>query len=110
MPDSIKDTNTQFDKEGFLSNITDWSELLADKIAQHEEIKLTANHWEIIYSAREFYKTYQISPSMRALVKHVEKTLGSEKGRSIYLLQLFPSSPAKIISKIAGLPKPTNCL
>ena len=35
---------------------------------------------------------------------------GKEKGSSMYLLQLFPGSPAKIGSKIAGLPKPDNCL
>ena len=47
---------------------------------------------------------------MRILVKQVGLQLGKEKGTSLYLLQLFPGSPAKIASKIAGLPKPTNCL
>ena len=47
---------------------------------------------------------------MRALVKYVRLKLGPDKGRSIYLLKLFPGSPAKIGSKIAGLPKPANCL
>jgi tRNA 2-thiouridine synthesizing protein E len=51
-----------------------------------------------------------MSPAMRALVKYTEKKLGPEKGRSIYLLNLFPPSPAKVASKIAGLPRPTNCL
>ena len=36
--------------------------------------------------------------------------LGADKGRSISLLSLFPGSPAKLGSKIAGLPKPDNCL
>ncbi|MCZ6459336.1 MAG: TusE/DsrC/DsvC family sulfur relay protein, partial [Gammaproteobacteria bacterium] len=36
--------------------------------------------------------------------------LGAEKGTSIYLLKLFPGSPAKLLAKIAGLPRPTNCL
>ena len=47
---------------------------------------------------------------MRALVKYVRLRLGDDKGRSIYLLRLFPGSPAKIGSRIAGLPKPANCL
>ena len=47
---------------------------------------------------------------MRALVNYVRLKLGPDKGRSIYLLKLFPGSPAKIGSKIAGLPKPANCL
>lgn len=99
----------ELDKEGFLKNLNDWNERVAAELAQKEQITLTEAHWEIITSARDFYIAYQLSPSMRALVKHIQKTLGSEKGQSIYLLQLFPDSPAKYISKIAGLPKPANC-
>jgi tRNA 2-thiouridine synthesizing protein E len=47
---------------------------------------------------------------MRPLVKYIGQRLGKEKGNSIYLLQLFPGSPAKLASKIAGLPRPENCL
>jgi tRNA 2-thiouridine synthesizing protein E len=47
---------------------------------------------------------------MRPLVKRTGQALGADKGRSIYLQQLFPPSPARIASKIAGLPRPANCL
>jgi tRNA 2-thiouridine synthesizing protein E len=100
----------ELDKEGFLINLDDWDETVADFIARKNEINLTAAHWEVIYLVRDFYQTFQISPSMRALVKRTEQILGSEKGKSIYLLQLFPTSPANFVSKIAGLPKPANCL
>jgi tRNA 2-thiouridine synthesizing protein E len=98
------------DKEGFLVNLSDWDEAVAEALAQNEAIILDDLHWEIINLVREFYQTFQISPSMRALVKRTEQQLGKEKGKSIYLLQLFPISPAKLVSKIAGLPKPANCL
>jgi tRNA 2-thiouridine synthesizing protein E len=98
------------DQEGFLKNLTDWNTEIAKEIAVKEGIELSAEHWEIIEVAREFYRTFHLSPSMRALVKRTEQILGAEKGRSIYLLQLFPISSAKTISKIAGLPKPPNCL
>lgn len=107
------ETNEQFielDKEGFLIHLDDWNENVADFIAKKDEINLTEAHWEIIYLVRDFYQTFQISPSMRALVKRTGQVLGAEKGKSIYLLQLFPTSPAKFVSKIAGLPKPANCL
>ncbi|RYY03068.1 MAG: TusE/DsrC/DsvC family sulfur relay protein [Gammaproteobacteria bacterium] len=98
------------DKEGFLVNLNDWNEKVAEFIAEKDQINLTKAHWEVIYLVREFYQTFQISPSMRALVKRTEQVLGKEKGKSIYLLQLFPTSPAKFVSKIAGLPRPSNCL
>jgi len=106
----LNDRIIELDREGFLVNLSDWSEEAANIIAQKDGINLTEAHWEVIYMTREFYQTFQVSPSMRALVKQTERILGSEKGKSIYLLQLFPTSPAKFISKIAGLPKPANCL
>ncbi|MES2824717.1 MAG: TusE/DsrC/DsvC family sulfur relay protein [Pseudomonadota bacterium] len=106
----INEKIVELDKEGFLENLTDWNEEVATELAQQEKIQLTAAHWEIIALVRDFYQLYQLSPSMRALVKRTEQMLGAEKGRSIYLLQLFPPSPAKLACKIAGLPKPSNCL
>lgn len=107
---SVNNQNVALDKEGFLVNLNDWNETVANIIAEREGINLTEAHWEMIYLTRDFYQTFQTSPSMRALVKHTERVLGKEKGKSVYLLQLFPTSPAKFISKIAGLPKPANCL
>jgi tRNA 2-thiouridine synthesizing protein E len=98
------------DKEGFLVNLHDWNEEIANRLAQNEQIYLTTEHWEIINLVRDFYQTFQISPSMRALVKRTAQILGEEKGKSIYLLKLFPVSPARYSCKIAGLPKPANCL
>ena len=99
-----------FDKEGFLRRLQDWSPEVADQIAAAEGITLTDSHWEIIELLRTYYHEFDASPAMRALVKYCALQLGPEKGKSIYLLSLFPGSPAKIGSKIAGLPKPDNCL
>lgn len=98
------------DKDGYLINLDDWDKEIASAIAAQENISLLPSHWEIITLLQEFYREFELSPAMRALVKYTEKKLGSEKGRSIYLLELFPPSPARIASKIAGLPRPTNCL
>ncbi len=98
------------DKDGYLVNLTDWDTSVAIALSTQENIFLSPAHWEIITLLHEFYQEFELSPAMRALVKYTEKKLGPEKGRSIYLLQLFPPSPAKVASKIAGLPRPTNCL
>lgn len=99
-----------FDKEGFLVNLNDWSETVAETIAKQEGIELEQAHWEIIKTLQKFYQCYEISPAMRPLSKFIKQELGEEKSKSIYLLSLFPRSPAKIAAKIAGLPKPDNCL
>lgn len=109
MPDSII-SNTETDKDGFLKNLADWNEAVAADLAASENIALTDAHWEMVYLLQNFYKEFQISPSMRALVKYTALKLGKDKGNSIYLLELFPPSPARVASKIAGLPRPANCL
>lgn len=97
------------DKEGFLRQLSDWNEDLAYELALQDDIVLGAEHWEVIKIARAYYLQYQISPVNRVLVNVIKQSLGSEKGKSIYLMSLFSGKPAKLVSKIAGLPKPNNC-
>ena len=98
------------DNEGYLLDLNHWNEDIALQLAQKEGLLLTEAHWEVIYLLRDFYQEFEVSPAMRPLVKAVAKKLGAEKGKSMYLMMLFPGSPAKLIAKLAGLPKPKNCL
>ena len=97
------------DREGFLRELKDWNEEVAVILAGNEGIDLTDNHWEVIHLVRNYYQQHQISPVTRVLVKITKDRLGNKKGNSIHLMQLFSGKPAKLISKIAGLPKPANC-
>ena len=98
------------DEEGYLANLSDWSEELAAKMAEMDECELTSNHWEVIKFLRGYYEEYQIAPAVRVLTKAIGKKLGKDKGNSKYLYQLFPYGPAKQACKYAGLPKPTGCV
>ncbi len=106
----ITQQNIALDSEGYLKSLVDWNEAVAEQLALLEGIKLSPAHWEILLLLREFYQRHQLSPANRALVNLVKRDLGADKGRSIYLMKLFNGSPAKLASKIAGLPKPDNCL
>lgn len=96
--------------EQYLEKLPYWSIELAQSMAQAENLSLSPAHIEILQVARAFYADYGFSPSMRPLCKSVTVELGVEKGRSIYLNQHFPGSPAKLVALLAGLPKPKNCL
>lgn len=98
------------DADGFLADFDSWNEDVAHAFAAAEHVELGTAHWEILHLLRDFYREYEQSPAMRPLVKYVGQRLGKDKGNSIYLMQLFPGSPAKIASRIAGLPRPENCL
>jgi tRNA 2-thiouridine synthesizing protein E len=98
------------DRGGYLVDLSDWNESVAAALAREDGIELTDEHWALVELIRDFYRSYEVSPAMRVLVKHAREQLGEERGNSIYLLKLFPGSPAKVLARIAGLPRPTNCL
>lgn len=105
----LADKHISLDKQGYLENLSDWTPEVAEAIAEREQITLTEEHWEVITMLRTFYESHGLSPMMRILVKQMQRSYGSTKGNSLYLMQLFPEYPALIASKIAGLPRPTNC-
>lgn len=106
----MSDPAPETDREGYLVYLEDWTPRVAEQLAEREQITLTPAHWEIVELLRLFYAEYEHAPAMRPLVKFIKQHLGNEKGNSLHLLALFPSSPAKLAAKIAGLPKPANCL
>ena len=98
------------DEEGYLVNLSDCNEDVANYIAKAENVDMSENHWEVVNFLRQYYDEYQIAPAVRVLTKAIGKQLGEEKGNSKYLYELFPYGPAKQACKIAGLPKPTGCV
>jgi tRNA 2-thiouridine synthesizing protein E len=110
MPIEVNGKSYETDEEGYLVNLADWNEDIANAIAKQENVDMTPNHWEVVNFLRQYYDEYQIAPAVRVLTKAIGKQLGEEKGNSKYLYELFPYGPAKQACKIAGLPKPTGCV
>ena len=98
------------DKDGYLLNLADWSPEVASALAAAEAIELSPEHWEILELLRDFHAQFQLSPATRPLIKYTAMKLGPDKGNSLHLNRLFNGTPAKLAAKLAGLPKPTNCL
>ena len=106
----FNDKKIAVDKNGYLENHNDWTEELAYKLAESEQVELSDAHWEVVKFVRAFYEEYDTSPAIRVLVKQLSKEFGPDKGNSRYVQRLFPKGPAKQATKIAGLPKPAKCL
>lgn len=100
----------EVDDDGYVINLDDWTEGLAQFLADQDDIKLSDEHWEIINFLRTYYQKYQIAPMIKILVKEIGKAMGKEKGNTKYLYQLYPGGPAKQACRYAGLPKPTGCV
>lgn len=102
--------NIQRNPEGYLLNLNDWNETIANSIALQDGLTLNNDHWHIISFLRNFYFEFNNSPTVRMLVKVLAEKIGPEKANSIYLHQLFPRGVIKQACKIAGLPKPARCI
>ena len=110
MPIEVDGKTIETDEEGYLVNLSDWTENVALELAKGEGLDMDENRWEVVNFLREYYNEYQIAPAVRVLTKAIGKKLGKDKGNSKYLYELFPYGPAKQACKIAGLPKPTGCV
>jgi len=98
------------DQDDCLVDLNDWDEDVAQALAAREGIELSAEHWEVLHLLRAFYAEFQLSPATRPLVKYVAQHLGPDKGNEQHLNRLFNGRAAKLGARLAGLPKPSNCL
>lgn len=107
---NVDGRHIELDDDGYLRDLAEWNEDVAQSLAEREGLALEAAHWEVIHLLRDFYREFQLSPATRPLIKYVALKLGAEKGNSLHLNRLFNGTPAKLAAKLAGLPKPSNCL
>lgn len=107
---TVGDRQIALDSDGFLQDLGDWSLDVAQALAAEEDIAFSDEHVEILHVLRAFYAEFQLSPATRPLIKYTALKLGPEKGNSMHLNRLFNGRPAKLAARLAGLPKPTNCI
>ncbi|MDP2433581.1 MAG: TusE/DsrC/DsvC family sulfur relay protein [Pseudomonadota bacterium] len=98
------------DPEGYLANLGDWAEDVAEFLAGQDKLTLAEDHWKIINYMRDYFNEYGTAPNLRMLQKGLKEEFGSEWGDKKFLFDLFPYGPAKQAGRYAGTPKPTGCV
>lgn len=95
----------EHNESGYLNNIEDWSENLANLIAENEGLTLTEKHWDLIHYLRdEFISHAGNQPNTRNIVKEMSSKWG-EKINQKDIYDLFPGNPSKQGGMISGLPE-----
>jgi tRNA 2-thiouridine synthesizing protein E len=100
----------EFDEHGYLKDITQWSEKLAEHLSNEDGLNLTEDHWEVIKFMRAYYIRYQITPMPKVIVKKLNDIIHFKKYGVKYLYQLFPRTPITHACKYAGIPRPSGCI
>jgi len=93
---------------GYLVEIADWSEAVAEAMAKEDGVELTEKHWDVIkYLRDEHVNNNGNEPMERVLMKDMGKIWG-KKPTSKELFVMFPGAPTKQGRKFAGLPQSTR--
>lgn len=92
------------DAEGYLIDLTDWSEDFARARAEAEGLELTGEHWQVIRFLRAYYQEHGVQAQVRVMIPHFRERWGETKGNNHYLHDLFPiGGPQKQGNRLAGL-------
>lgn len=95
------------DPNGNLNELEQWSEEIAEKLARGEGVALTAEHWDVLFFLRSYFKINGPVANAREQLAILDRQFGTEGGKR-YLFRLFPGGPVSQASHIAGLPIPAG--
>jgi tRNA 2-thiouridine synthesizing protein E len=103
MTKTIAGTEVEVNEEGYLTDMSQWNEAIANVIAEEEGIgPLAEGHMKVINYLRE-----QQAKGASITIRSMGKS-GVVTTKELY--DLFPGGPLKKSSKIAGIPKPVGCI
>ena len=105
----LKDLNVERCPDGYLQHPEDWNEDLAQKIAEEwKGLKLTEEHFPVLYFIREFHAEHQVTPDVRDTTKYLIEQQGMDKKEAKkYLFKLFPNGYMQQGVQLAGMRRPT---
>jgi tRNA 2-thiouridine synthesizing protein E len=107
----VEGQTIQLSEAGWMEDLSEWTEAIAQKIADDvEQCDLTEESWDIINLTREmFYENSQVAEP-RKFMKAMKKKFGKDRSTNKYIFSLFPKGGLiKSANKIAGLPRPKGC-
>ena len=102
--------NLDLDQDGHLVDYTIWNETVAQELARKLDLELTPWHFQILQAVRQFYHQFGHSPATRPLIKFLMKTVSSDINNAVLQEQFKTGLVARHLSRLAGIPKPPNCL
>ncbi len=103
---AVKGKEIETTATGFLTNLGDWNESVAQTIAAEEGVELTDRHWDMIHYLRdEYFNNGENQPNTRNIVKAMQEKWGDKSVSAKTLYDLFPKDPSKQAGRISGLPE-----
>lgn len=106
----VKGRTIHLSEAGWMEDMTEWNEEVAEIIAREiEKVEMTADHWTIVNETRAYFQEFGVVPEMRQFSKLMKEKYGADRASQQYFYALFPYGLIKSANKIAGLPRPKGC-
>ncbi|WP_026440998.1 TusE/DsrC/DsvC family sulfur relay protein [Acinetobacter tandoii] len=102
--------NLELDQDGHLVDYTLWTPEVAQELANSLELELTDWHLNILHAVRQFYQQFGHSPATRPLIKFLMKSVSPDINNAMLQEKFNTGLVARHLSRLAGVPKPANCL
>lgn len=99
----IAGVQVKLNKEGYMTDHTQWTRDIALELAAQVEIEMTDAHWAVIDFIQKDFAASGKVPTIRRT-----KKVGGIDTKALYAL--FPNGPIKKASLIAGYEKPVSCI
>ena len=100
----------ELDQDGHLVDYTIWNHEVAQQLALSLDLELTDWHFEVLHAVRQFYQQFGHSHATRPLIKFLMKTISPEINNAVLQQRFNTGLVARHLSRLAGVPKPANCL
>jgi len=94
------------DEEGYLVDPGDWTEAVAEALAEREGVPLTDLHWRVLRFMREFHDEHQVAADARFVIRFLADQCGLCAEARIRLFEMFPYGYVRQACKIAGMRRP----
>lgn len=98
------------DQDGHLLDHTVWNHAVAAQLAQSLALELSDWHLQVLEAVRQFYAQFGHAPATRPLIKYLQKTIDANIDNALLQQRFQTGLVARHLSRLAGIPKPANCL
>ncbi len=100
----------ELDQDGHLLDHKIWDLQVAQHLAVSLKIELQPWHIEVLKAVRQFYSQFGHAPATRPLIKFLQKTVSADIDNAMLQQRFNTGLVARHVSRLAGIPKPANCL
>jgi len=95
------------DEAGYLIDPDDWTQEVAERLAEEESVDLSEDHWAVLRFMREFLETHGVAADARFVFQYLgERHSETSKAARRRFFQLFPYGYTKQACKVAGMRQP----